>query len=442
MKILRNLMVIMMAILLFTACGGSDYKTTDTGLQYKFYRQNDGAKPQEGDFITVNMFYGNQDTLLWESKNIPGGMTFPIIAPQFPGDLYEAIMMMSAGDSASFLISADSFFLVTAGAPSLPNYLVPGSFLNFEVGLADFKSPEEKEAEDAAALEELRIQSEAAFQEYLDTTNITTQPLESGLIFIEEKAGRGRSPKAGEMVTVNLTVGLIDGTKIFSTDDRGEPFEYEFGQNFDTKGLEEGVGMLKKGGKARLIVPHTIAYGAESRGELLPPYSNMVYDVELLSIRSKEAYEKERQKMADERKAKEEQRKLNEKSLRDNYLQDNNITVEPTASGLYYVETEKGTGNRAMPGNQVHVHYTGRLLDGTVFDSSRDRGEPFSFRLGVGEVIKGWDEGIAKMNEGGKAILIIPSSIAYGTRDSGKIPAYSTLVFDVELIKVEATQTN
>jgi peptidylprolyl isomerase len=85
----------------------------------------------------------------------------------------------------------------------------------------------------------------------------------------------------------------------------------------------------------------------------------------------------------------------------------------------------------------VKVHYTGKLLDGTKFDSSVDRGEPFGFTLGKGQVIKGWDEGIGLMNVGGKATLIIPSSIAYGDRDMGTIPPYSTLVFDVELLEVE-----
>ena len=132
--------------------------------------------------------------------------------------------------------------------------------------------------------------------------------------------------------------------------------------------------------------------------------------------------------------------KNSEKAQRDAYLRENNITVEPTASGLYYIETEKGTGPQAMPGNTVYVHYTGKLLDGTVFDSSVDRGEPFSFRLGVGQMIKGWDEAIAMMNVGGTATLVIPSEIGYGSRDSGSIPSYSTLVFDVELISVEDTQ--
>ena len=89
-----------------------------------------------------------------------------------------------------------------------------------------------------------------------------------------------------------------------------------------------------------------------------------------------------------------------------------------------------------MAGKKVKVHYTGTLLDGTKFDSSRDRNQPFEFTLGQSQVIKGWDEGIGMMNVGGKATLVIPSTIAYGDRDMGKIPPFSTLVFDVELLEV------
>ncbi len=117
------------------------------------------------------------------------------------------------------------------------------------------------------------------------------------------------------------------------------------------------------------------------------------------------------------------------------YIDDNNITTQPEASGLYYIETKAGTGAQAVAGKMVSVHYTGKLLDGTVFDSSAGR-NPIDFVLGVGQVIPGWDEGIALMKEGGEASLIIPSSLAYGPSGSGPIPAYSTLVFDVQLVYV------
>ncbi|MBI5824086.1 MAG: FKBP-type peptidyl-prolyl cis-trans isomerase [Chloroflexi bacterium] len=102
------------------------------------------------------------------------------------------------------------------------------------------------------------------------------------------------------------------------------------------------------------------------------------------------------------------------------------------------MEVEAGTGAQAVAGKTVHVHYTGKFQDGKVFDSSVTRGEPIEFQLGRGNVIKGWDEGIALMKVGGKAQLIIPPALAYGERGAGGvIPPNATLVFDVELVDVK-----
>lgn len=102
---------------------------------------------------------------------------------------------------------------------------------------------------------------------------------------------------------------------------------------------------------------------------------------------------------------------------------------------LQFIETEAGDGPQAQPGQLVAVHYTGKLADGTVFDSSLDRGEPIEFVLGAGRVIPGWDQGIAMMNVGDKATLIIPPDLAYGASGAGGvIPPNATLTFDVELM--------
>ncbi len=111
-----------------------------------------------------------------------------------------------------------------------------------------------------------------------------------------------------------------------------------------------------------------------------------------------------------------------------------------TQSGLIFLVTHKGTGAQAKAGDTVSVHYTGTLTDGTKFDSSRDRGEPIEFALGQGRVIKGWDEGIAKMHVGDQAILVIPPAIGYGSRGAGggQIPPDATLIFIVELVEIKA----
>ncbi|OKH41758.1 peptidylprolyl isomerase [Nostoc calcicola FACHB-389] len=117
-------------------------------------------------------------------------------------------------------------------------------------------------------------------------------------------------------------------------------------------------------------------------------------------------------------------------------MSDANVVTTP--SGLKYVELKEGTGATPERGQTVEVHYVGTLEDGTQFDSSRDRGQPFKFKIGVGQVIKGWDEGLSTMKVGGRRNLIIPPELGYGSRGAGGvIPPNATLLFDVELLGVK-----
>jgi FKBP-type peptidyl-prolyl cis-trans isomerase len=105
-------------------------------------------------------------------------------------------------------------------------------------------------------------------------------------------------------------------------------------------------------------------------------------------------------------------------------------------NGLQYIDVLAGAGDEARAGQQVTVHYTGWLTTGQKFDSSRDRNQPFAFRLGAGNVIQGWDQGVAGMRVGGQRRLIIPADLGYGARGAGGvIPPNATLIFDVELLR-------
>lgn len=116
-------------------------------------------------------------------------------------------------------------------------------------------------------------------------------------------------------------------------------------------------------------------------------------------------------------------------------MTDSDYTTTP--SGLKYKDLVVGTGESPQTGKKVTVHYTGTLEDGTKFDSSRDRNDPFTFNIGVGQVIKGWDEGVATMKVGGRRELVIPAELGYGSRGAGGvIPPNATLIFDVELLGV------
>jgi len=434
-KVIFNpLAIVLMVAFTSLACSSKypGFDKSQSGMYYKLYSiSKDTTKPHTGFWVSLDMKYTAKvkgvDTVLFDSKTQLKGepVRFQLPPSDFKGDLYEGIRMLSTGDSAVFIINADSLFLKTFKMSQRPAMIDSNSVLYFYVHLISVESPEKMKAAE-----------EIALKKYLEDNKIMNSPNASGIYLIETVSSQGMKIDSGSMVKLHFMVSTIDGKQIFSSMDRPEPLKFEYGQKFDTPGLEEAVGTMKKGSKAKVIVPSKMAFGEMGRGNAVPPYTTLVYDVEIVDVQTKADYEKEQADVKKKEVQKQESAKKDESVLRQKYLQDNKITAKPTASGLYYIEQAKGTGVQAVPGKKVKVHYTGTLLNGTKFDSSRDRKEPFEFTLGKGQVIKGWDEGIAMMKKGGKAILIVPSSIGYGERDMGEIPPYSTLVFDVELIDV------
>jgi FKBP-type peptidyl-prolyl cis-trans isomerase len=429
-NVLNPLAMLLVALTSLLACSSqyAGFDKTESGLYYKLYHVSaDTVKAKVGDWVSLNMRYIYKDSVLFDSQKSMGEpVRFQLPPSHYKGDIYEGIRMLSVGDSAEFIIPSDSLFRKTFRQPQRPPFIDSNTVIHFYITLLAADNPEALQAKEDDAL-----------TKYITDNNINVLPLESGLYYIENRIGQGVKIDTGAWIKCHFTVARLDGKQIFSSYERGEPIRFEFGKKFDTPGFDEGIGKMKKGTKSTFIVPSRIGFGEAGRGPTIPPFTTLMYNVEIIDIQSKADYEKEQAEIKKQEQAKKEQAKKGEPANLSKYLKDHNITTIPTASGLYYIEKVKGTGPKAIPGKTVKVHYTGTLLNGTKFDSSRDRNEPFEFTLGKGQVIKGWDEGIALMNVGGKATLIIPSVIAYGDRDMGTIPPYSPLVFDVELLEVK-----
>jgi FKBP-type peptidyl-prolyl cis-trans isomerase len=443
-RILISFSAIVALSIAFIACNSkySGFSKTDSGIYYKYYSENkDSLKAAEGNLMTLKIRWKvkikDKDSVLYDSKSNPAAFIVPLAKPSYKGDLYEALGMLHKGDSVTFILKADSFFLKTAHYPQLPKIVDSTTMLYFDIKVINIQTKEQKEKERVAEAAKLKQAEPEKLNKYLVKNNIASTPLPSGLYFIESQAGSGNKPKTGDMVKINFAVSLIDGKELFSTVKNGGPMPVEIGKPFENKGFEEAVAMMKKGGKAKLIIPSSLAFGEQGRGQMVAPFTTLLYDLEIVDIKSKAEYEKEKaqaQKTQEQAAAK---AKAEESGLLQKYIKDNNITTKPLANGLYYIETKKGTGAKATKGKSVSVNYTGRLLNGNVFDSSIGK-KPFDFVLGQGQVIPGWDGGVALMSVGGKAKLIIPSSLAYGAQAMGdKLPAYSTLVFEVELLSVK-----
>ena len=237
------------------------------------------------------------------------------------------------------------------------------------------------------------------------------QSTTSGLQYFVIAPGDGPVPETGKPVFVHYSGYLADGTKFDSSVDRGRIFSFPVGQGRVIKGWDEGIALMKVGAKYKLVIPWNLAYGEHGRPPKIPAKSPLIFDVEMFAP----------------------------PQLDMKKLPGDSVTGEPTVTptGLKYFQLKPGKGAAAKAGDQVEVHYTGWLVDGTKFDSSLDRGDKFAFPLGQHNVIAGWDEGVAGMKPGSKRKLIVPPNLGYGSRGAGAaIPPESTLIFDVEYFGV------
>jgi FKBP-type peptidyl-prolyl cis-trans isomerase len=261
------------------------FKKSDNGLFYKFHVEaGDTARPKVNDVLQINLSYYTMkedavDTLIMK----PTAMPFQLMAPFFKGDLMEGLAMMGKGDSATFIVQADSFFTKFVRQPR-PNFIDSNSVLYFDVKMNDFMSMEQmmKKREEENA--QKRVAEAEIIKKYVADNNITVQPTESGLYVIETLKGKGPKPAAGQKVKVHYTGMLLDGTKFDSSLDRGQPFEFTLGQNEVIKGWDEAIALLTKGSKARLIIPSSIGYGERGAGQVIPPFATLIFEVELIDI--------------------------------------------------------------------------------------------------------------------------------------------------------------
>jgi FKBP-type peptidyl-prolyl cis-trans isomerase len=198
--------------------------------------------------------------------------------------------------------------------------------------------------------------------------------------------------------------------------------------------LEEAFTMLSPGDSALFFISADSLFEKTIHAPMPPFLEKGSYLKFILKV--EKVYNQEQ--LRKEQMEKEAQQIKTDSVLITNYIKANGLAAQRTPSGLYYVQTKKGSGASPKIGQTVQVHYTGKLLNGNVFDSSVERGTPFEFMLGTGQVIKGWDEGIALMKVGEKGILLIPSSMGYGSNGAGgSIPPNSVLIFDVELLGIK-----
>ncbi|MGN6638120.1 MAG: FKBP-type peptidyl-prolyl cis-trans isomerase [Mucilaginibacter sp.] len=256
----------------------------------------------------------------------------------------------------------------------------------------------------------------------------------------------GDKIKINDVVTFDVVQKTEKDSVLFSSYQMGHPVKIQIQASQNAGDLMDVLPLLTTKDSAYVKIPtDSVFIGHEQeRPPFLPKGSNLVYVIKIERIQSlNDAIAERDSAMASMKTA--------EKTSLNKYIADNKLVVKTTPSGLKYVITHASVKPKPLQGDTVYVNYTGRTLDGKVFDSSiqsvaQEAGlqqpgrtyEPLKFAVGSGSVIKGWDEGFLLLNEGAKAKLLIPSDLAYGSEGAGQdIPPFSSLIFDVELVKVK-----
>lgn len=360
-------------------------KTTSSGLQYLEEVAGSGAAPAAGDLITMNFIASLADGTELVNTYTDGQ---PATVVWGKGNLLpgweEGVGLMKAGGKAKLLLPPELAFGVE-GTGSIP----ANSQIVLEVELLKVEAPPVPTTVSADKL----------------TTSST------GLQYYDIKVGDGKEAADKTTVFTDYTIWVKSetGYDFISASKGDSPISFVVGRG-DTvfPGWEEGVTGMKVGGKRLLVVPPELALGEQGGGSI-PANSTLVLEITLTDVKEPRTATK-----------------VDEKDY------------TTTASGLQYYDLKVGTGASPVTGQTVSVHYTGWLEDGTQFDSSVDRDQPFSFVIGQGNVIPGWDEGVATMKVGGIRQLKIPANLAYGEQGSGSvIPPNATLIFEVELLDIQ-----
>ena len=297
-KVTRALLWILVFIFVINGCLFAQrpgYQKNNRGLEYKIIRAaaKSAVRPEFGDAVQLSMVFKNgKDSIIFDNRKGEFNFTYIVEKPSYPGDFNEALRMFAVGDSGSFIQKADSFYLHTLKSKSLPSYIKKGSELIFNINVlsvtpnAEFLKAQMKQVQEQAAKNEILQKQEIdSIQKYLEKNKISVAAQASGLYYLSEREGNGpQNPQKGNKVIVNYKVMLLNGTVIQSTYEQGVPLEFVIGGHSTIKGLEEGVCLMKKGGKAKLLIPSKLGYGDNPAGDL-PAFTTLIYVVELIDVK-------------------------------------------------------------------------------------------------------------------------------------------------------------
>lgn len=289
-KQLRMATLMVAGTMLLAACGSGDmkgYKKTADGLYYRFEQQDKTAQAvEEGDVLVGEMTIRLDTTVL--RTNVGHTERLMPVIPTYDGVLHEGLMMMHVGDRVTFAIEADS--MAKYMQPNqMPSMYEKGKGMKFyyEINLQDIVTKDEFAEEQAnyeAEMAKVREQEPELIAAYVKDNGIKAKPTADGLYIIVKKQGKGTKVAVGREVAIHYTGSLLDGT-VFDSSRGHEPLNYVVGQMGLIRGWEEGVMGQPEGTQLQLIMPSAMGYGSQGAGRMIPPYSPLVFDLEIVSVK-------------------------------------------------------------------------------------------------------------------------------------------------------------
>ncbi len=383
-------------LLLIVSCSTLEHTTEEvhheeklSGLKYRVLEPGSNIMPEENDLLKIHYIAKVKDgPVFYNSYEHQEPLTFYIGKGHVIKGWEEGLLLMSEGEKAEFIVPPGLAY-GDKGIPDVP----PNTDVKFLIEIIKIIKPEKPFKPDLSSF-------------------IST---EKGVKYHVKTHGSGKEIEQGDLVKINYHGYFEDGKSFVNSTEMSEKLEFVVGENMIIEGLDFGVQKLREGDKATFWMPYQLTYGKKGRGPV-PSETNVMFDVEIYEVNSPLQPEP--------------------------FNIDEKDTVE-TKSGLQCIFVEKTNNIRPEQGDLVEVHYTIYLTDGTIFDSSIIRNEPFRFVAVSRQVISGMDKAVMVMSKGDKTRFIVPPELAYGDQKVNNIiPPGSTLFFDIELLDIKKKGTH
>lgn len=412
-----------LALLLFTCFAVqaqpkfSGYDKTKSGIFYKIHKSFGGTKAKSGDHIDMNLEMATDSGyVVFNTMELNGApVHYQVLEPAFNGDIMEGFMMLGQGDSASFIIQADSVYR----DQFYPEKVFSGSWLVYHVSIDRLQTNEEYNAEIEKMKQEQLDRDIDSIKAYFTKKRITDVDSTPNHVFYKvHNKGSGVKPVAGQDVKVHYTGKLLNGKEFDSSWKRNEPFEFLLGANRVIKGWDESIPYLHQGDSATIYLPSGMAYGERGAGKDIPPNTVLIFDVMVMDIFNKTANLAKDQETI---KA---------------FLQKKGLSATKTSSGIFYEILTTGEGAKPAPGMDVTVEYMLSVLKKNKI-GKEVLIESLTFKLGGNNTFRGLEESLKQIPAGSTAVVYIPSPLGYGEEGKDElIPPDAILVLQIKSLVI------